>query len=104
MGILDKLVEKKNIEIYCNVRIAQLIEDMSRALEKTPDSQKQYVVEKFSGRIAELRKLKEVAKGNHFREYSIRHFDTFVQAKTKDAIEYRKMIENREIEREGTPK
>lgn len=104
MGIIDKLVEKKNIEIYCNVRIAQLIEDLKQELERTPDSKKQYMIEKFSWRIAELRKFKEVAKGNKFREFSIRHFDIFIKAGTKDAIEYRKMIENREIEREGTPK
>lgn len=100
MGILDKLVEKKDIEMYCNVRTAQLIEDMRKAIDDAPASKKQYIVEKFSGRISELRVLKEVAHGNQFKKISKKHFNVFLESNTSASVEYRKMARTRKTERD----
>lgn len=102
MGILDKLVEKKDIEMYCNVRTAQLVEDMRKAIDDAPASKKQYIVEKFSGRISELRVLKGVAHGNHFKAISKKHFNVFLESNTSASVEYRKMARTRKKERDYT--
>lgn len=68
MGILDQLVEKKDILIYCDSRIAQLEKEKENMLKITPDKDKQYALKVMEGRIRELKQLKKVAHGNHIKK------------------------------------
>ncbi len=60
MGILDKLLEKKDVLAYINFRILSLKNELSKILDITPDKDKELIRERFNGRILELTELKNV--------------------------------------------
>ena len=54
MSILDKLLEKKDIEAYLEYRIEFLKITMTDAISKLDPKDREFVRERFKGRISEL--------------------------------------------------
>ena len=54
MGILDKLLEKKDIEAYLEFRIEFLKITMTDEISKLDPKEREFVRERFKGRISEL--------------------------------------------------
>lgn len=59
MGILDKLLEKKDVLAYIKFRIAILEKERNIVLSSTQDKDKQFIKKQFDGRILELEELKK---------------------------------------------
>jgi len=57
--ILDKLLEKKDLRIYIEYRIKFLQQERESEILKLPESERGFIQERISGRILELKKLKE---------------------------------------------
>jgi hypothetical protein len=70
MGILDELVEKKDILAYINIRKTTLKMEMKKQLTLLPDDQKEKMVQRLGGRIRELDTLKRAIDHNQIREQS----------------------------------
>lgn len=70
MGILDRLLEKKNVLSYIDKRIEQLKVNQKRAIDNAEPSNKELVRQRFRGRIEELRKTKEIANNKEFQKKS----------------------------------
>lgn len=58
--ILEKLIEKKDIQIYIETRISHLETELNNTLKQTPEKKREFVKERFAGRIRELEKLRAV--------------------------------------------
>jgi hypothetical protein len=74
MSILDKLVEKKDLEAYLGLRAAFLRNEMTDELQKQPDSKKELIRERFNGRILELNSFKQVVISNNIKRDSKRYY------------------------------
>lgn len=74
MGILDQLIEKKDLRLYIKGRKAEIRKSWEIALKNTPDEQKEHINQRFKGRIAELNTLYSVVNNNALREESIRYW------------------------------
>lgn len=74
MSILDKLVEKKDLEAYLGLRAAFLRNEMTEEIRKQPDSKKELIHERFNGRILELDLLKRVVKSGNMKKDSKRYY------------------------------
>ena len=74
MSILDKLVEKKDLEAYFGLRAAFLRNEMIGEIQKQPDSKKEIIHERFKGRIIELDLLKQVVKSDNIKRDSKRYY------------------------------
>ena len=59
MTILDKLMEKKDLQTYIINRIEFLKQESESELLRLPESDRGFIQERIHGRIFELRKLKE---------------------------------------------
>lgn len=57
MSLLDKLVEKKDIDAYCRLRAARLKEDAAN-IKKYPEQKRELIRERIRGRVEELDKLR----------------------------------------------
>ena len=74
MSILDKLVEKKDLEAYLGLRAAFLRNEMAEEIQKQPDSKKELIHERFNGRILELYSFKQVVISNNIKRDSKRYY------------------------------
>ena len=74
MSILDKLVEKNDLEAYLGLRVAFLKNEMTEEIRKQPDSKKELIHERFNGRILELNLLKQVVKSDNIKIDSKRYY------------------------------
>ena len=74
MSILDKLVEKKDLEAYLGLRAAFLRNEMTEEIQKQPDSKKELIRERFNGRILELYSFKQVVISNNIKRDSKRYY------------------------------
>lgn len=52
--ILDKVVEKKDIKAFCDFRRKHLANQMYLAMKTAPSKRREYIKQKFKGRIMEL--------------------------------------------------
>lgn len=59
MTILDKLMERKDLRTYIEFRIKFLEQEKEIEILKLPESERGFIQERISGRILELKKLKE---------------------------------------------
>lgn len=59
MTILDKLLEKKDLKTYIEFRIKFLEQEREVEILKLPEQERGFIQERISGRILELKKLKE---------------------------------------------
>lgn len=80
MGILDKLLEKKDVLAYIKFRTDILKKELYVTLESTPDKYKGLIQKQFVGRILELKELKKVVIQGTLKSKSISY-----------SREYRKM-------------
>jgi hypothetical protein len=71
MGILDQLIEKKNLMIYIDMRIRQLEKEMEKEVGRQPPRKRGLMVQKFRGRVEELRSLKAIVANNKVKERAI---------------------------------
>ena len=69
MGILDQLIEKKDLMIYIDVRIAQLKREQKEAL-KLPERKRGKARLVIAGRLKELTTLKNMIFQKRMKEYS----------------------------------
>jgi len=69
--ILDKLLEKKDLQVYIDVRIRQLLRNRKDILKLKPDNRQDFII-KLDARIAELTFLK--GRINQLKEYSIKNW------------------------------
>lgn len=64
MTLLDKLIEKKDLEIYLRLRIKRLKQEITERLNKYPEKKRSEVIKRTEGRIKELLKLEDALKRN----------------------------------------
>lgn len=74
MTILDKLMEKKDLDAYINLRIEFLNAIESEELEKLPEKERGFVQERFKGRKIELKQLLTLLKEDKIKDMSKRYF------------------------------
>lgn len=72
--ILDKLLEKKDLTIYIDMRIAILSVTRSKLMKTIPEKERAMLSERFNGRILELCKMKEVIAMNTIKEVCKRYW------------------------------
>ena len=65
--ILDKLLEKKDLEIYIDTRIKKLL---SIKITQFPEKQRGKISERIKGRISELRELKKIILQSRLKDMS----------------------------------
>lgn len=53
--ILEQLIERKDLIIFCDMRIIQLENQRERAIENERDNKKEIIHQRFHGRIKELK-------------------------------------------------
>lgn len=72
--ILDKLIEKKDIEIYIDNRIIFLEKETIVEVLKQKPEKRQIIKERFKGRIDELKKLDTVIKQDNLKVDSKKYY------------------------------
>lgn len=72
--ILDKLIEKKDIEIYIDNRIIFLEKETIVEVLKQKPEKRQIIKERFRGRIDELKKLDTVIKQDNLKVDSKKYY------------------------------
>lgn len=72
--ILDKLIEKKDIEIYIDNRIIFLEKETIVEILKQKPEKRQIIKERFKGRINELKKLDTVIKQDNLKVDSKKYY------------------------------
>ena len=65
--ILDKLLEKKDLEIYIDTRIKRLL---SINITQFPEKQRGKISERIKGRVSELRELKKIIRQSRLKDMS----------------------------------
>lgn len=73
MGILDLLLEKKDVLAYIEFRYAILNIERQKAIEGLPPESREHTNIKFSARIDELEELKKVIAQGRLKEQSKRY-------------------------------
>ncbi len=74
MSILDKLMEKKDLDAYLNLRIEFLNNIETEELTKLPEKERGFVQERFVGRKTELKKLLTLLKEDKIKDMSKQYF------------------------------
>jgi len=69
MGILDQLIEKKDLLTYITVRVAELKKERELAL-KLPKKEREWARQLLAGRMKELTTLKTMVSQKRLRTYS----------------------------------
>ena len=73
MTILDQLLEKKDLLIYIDERIAHL--ESKFDLGSAPPSERQFLIERLRGRIRELRLLKDYLSQDKLKDQAKRFWE-----------------------------
>lgn len=84
--ILDKLMEKKDLDAYINLRIEFLNSIESEELKKLPEKERGFVQERFTGRKLELKKLLSHLKEDKIKEMSKKYFGHVVYGHSDDVV------------------
>ncbi len=74
MAILDKLMEKKDLGAYINLRMEFIDSVMHKEVVKLPEKERELVRQRFVGRKAELRKLLRLLKEDKIKDMSKEYF------------------------------
>lgn len=72
--ILEKLMEKKDLDAYINLRIEYLKSIERGVLEDLPEKERGFIQERFVGRINELEKLLLILRENKIKDMSKQYF------------------------------
>lgn len=75
MSILDKLMEKKDIESYLELRAKFLKKTMTNEILKLEPEDREFVKERFKGRISELEIMIEKIRSNTIKLDSKRYYN-----------------------------
>lgn len=70
MGILDELIEKKDLMAYIDIRIQTMKMEIQNNLKILPYDKKEKMLNRTSGRIRELESLRRIVHNNQIREQS----------------------------------
>lgn len=81
MGILDQLIEKKDLLIYIKVRIAALKKEQKEAL-KLPEKKRGWIRRLISGRMRELKTLENMVHHDKLKEYSKGNWDGLMRVES----------------------
>ena len=68
--ILDKLLEKKDIDIYLWLRIKRLEQTLRQDIKTYPENRREIIAERLSSKISELGKLRFILKNNILKDRS----------------------------------
>ena len=71
MGILDQLMEKKDLRIYLDMRIKEIQSLNSKIVEMHDPKDRQALFERNSGRIRELIRLRRLLHENEIKTNAI---------------------------------
>lgn len=74
MAILDKLMEKKDLDAYINLRLEFIDSIMHEEVAKLPDKERELVRQRFIGRKVELKKLLRLLKEDKIKDMSKKYF------------------------------
>lgn len=77
--ILDKLMEKKDINAYIEMRIKYLCETYANTIKTANPRHRYSIHSKWKGRIAELKKLKQVINSNNLKQQSKKYWESAVK-------------------------
>ncbi|MFA7220305.1 MAG: hypothetical protein WC119_07405 [Synergistaceae bacterium] len=70
MGILDLLIEKKDLKAYIDFRIAWLKIEDRKAIMNLPPEKREFAHARIAGRVAELYQLRKVIGQGKMKERS----------------------------------
>lgn len=74
MAILDKLMEKKDIEAYLNLRLEFINSIMEGEIAKLPEKERGFIQERFIGRKIEIKKILSLLKADKIKDMSKKYF------------------------------
>ena len=74
MAILDKLMEKKDLDAYINLRLEFIDSVMHKEVSKLPEKERELIRQRFVGRKVELRKLLRLLNEDKIKDMSKEYF------------------------------
>ena len=74
MAILDKLMEKKDLDAYINLRLEFIDSVMHKEIARLPEKERELIRQRFVGRKVELRKLLRLLKEDKIKDMSKKYF------------------------------
>lgn len=74
MTILDKLMEKKDLDAYINLRLEFIDSIMEKEIFKLPEKERELLRQRFVGRKVELKKLLRLLKEDKIKDMSKEYF------------------------------
>jgi hypothetical protein len=74
MAILDKLMEKKDLDAYLNLRLEFINSIAEEEITKLPEKERGFIQERFIGRKIELKKLLRLLKEDKIKDMSKKYF------------------------------
>lgn len=74
MAILDKLMEKKDLDAYINLRSEFINSVMNKEISRLPEKERELLRQRFVGRKVELRKLLRLLKEDKIKDMSKEYF------------------------------
>lgn len=70
MSILDKLIERKDLLAYISKRKERLELEKKKEMKEQPKEKREFIRQRFNGRIQELKKLKEIVHNHKIKSKS----------------------------------
>jgi len=89
MGLLDQLLEKKDVLAYIDFRIKSLKYDLSKAILNAVPKDREYIRERFNGRILELEELRIII---HDGTIAVKCQSKFYAQRTSDKVNKTKYL------------
>ncbi len=74
MAILDKLMEKKDLDAYINLRLEFIDSVMHKEVARLPEKERELIRQRFVGKKIELRKLLRLLKEDKIKDMSKKYF------------------------------
>lgn len=86
MTILDKLMEKKDLDAYISFRLEFLDSIIEEEISKLPENKREFIRQRFAGRKHELKKLLTLLKEDKIKNMSKKYFQ-YINTEPKDRDE-----------------
>lgn len=86
MAILEKLMEKKDLDAYINIRLEFIDSVMYKEVARLPENERELIRQRFVGRKIELRKLLRFLKEDKIKDMSKKYFQK-INAESDDGDE-----------------
>ena len=86
MSILDELIEKKNLTIYIDCRIAQLRRLIKDAAKQPIEKKRQIYIQRIVTRIKELKLLRKYINNGTLKKQSVQLWRDINKTQTKIPI------------------